>query len=161
MGKFFLSGVMQDKVSIITGAGRGLGRTMALALAEAGAGERRHAVRARARGILRRAGGGAAARPSFGAASGDSGQPALPALRRRGNARLCCHGGRAASGVASPFSAGSQHVSWHVTIEPHNWARIDLRRRFEDLAPSLAFEISMWTSPEEPHQIEPPATAWR
>ena len=36
MGKFFLSDVIQDKVSIITGAGRGLGRTMALALAEAG-----------------------------------------------------------------------------------------------------------------------------
>jgi NAD(P)-dependent dehydrogenase (short-subunit alcohol dehydrogenase family) len=36
MEKFFLPGVLQDKVSIITGAGRGLGRTMALALAEAG-----------------------------------------------------------------------------------------------------------------------------
>ena len=36
MEKFFLPGVMQDKVSMMTGAGRGLGRTMALALAEAG-----------------------------------------------------------------------------------------------------------------------------
>ena len=36
MEKFFLPGIMKDKVSIMTGAGRGLGRTMALALAEAG-----------------------------------------------------------------------------------------------------------------------------
>jgi len=36
MERFFLPGVIQDKVSIITGAGRGLGRIMALALAEAG-----------------------------------------------------------------------------------------------------------------------------
>jgi NAD(P)-dependent dehydrogenase (short-subunit alcohol dehydrogenase family) len=36
MENVFLPGVIQDKVSIITGAGRGLGRTMALALAEAG-----------------------------------------------------------------------------------------------------------------------------
>lgn len=36
MQSIFLPGVIQDKVSIITGAGRGLGRTMALALAQAG-----------------------------------------------------------------------------------------------------------------------------
>jgi NAD(P)-dependent dehydrogenase (short-subunit alcohol dehydrogenase family) len=36
METIFLPGVIQDKVSIITGAGRGLGRVMALALAEAG-----------------------------------------------------------------------------------------------------------------------------
>lgn len=36
MENVFLPGVIQDKVSIITGAGRGLGRIMALALAEAG-----------------------------------------------------------------------------------------------------------------------------
>jgi hypothetical protein len=48
------------------------------------------------------------------------------------------------------------HLSWHVTIEPHNWARIDLRRRYEEVAPSLAFEIPSVTGAEEPREIEPP-----
>ena len=36
-------------------------------------------------------------------------------------------------------------VSWHVTIPPHNWARIYLRRRFSEASPSYAFELSSWT----------------
>ncbi len=47
------------------------------------------------------------------------------------------------------------HVYWHVTIEPHNWAKMSLRRRFEETEPSLAFMISSWTSPGDPVEIEP------
>ena len=36
-------------------------------------------------------------------------------------------------------------VSWHVTIPPHNWARIYLRRRFTEVRPSYAFNISSWS----------------
>ena len=35
---------------------------------------------------------------------------------------------------------------WHITIEPHNWARIYLRRRYIETAPSYAFELSSWTA---------------
>jgi hypothetical protein len=48
------------------------------------------------------------------------------------------------------------HLCWHVMIEPHNWARIDLRRRFEEVVPSLAFEIPSVTGSEGPREIEPP-----
>jgi hypothetical protein len=37
-------------------------------------------------------------------------------------------------------------LTWHVTIEPHNWARIYLRRRYIETAPSHAFELSSWTA---------------
>ncbi len=53
------------------------------------------------------------------------------------------------------------HVYWHVMIEPYNWARIDLRRRFEEISPSHAFEISSLTSSDDPFPIEPPEEVWR
>jgi hypothetical protein len=37
-------------------------------------------------------------------------------------------------------------LTWHVTIEPHNWARIYLRRRYIEAAPSQAFQLSSWTA---------------
>jgi len=37
-------------------------------------------------------------------------------------------------------------VSWHVTIPPHNWARIYLRHRFTEASPSYAFKLSSWTA---------------
>jgi hypothetical protein len=37
-------------------------------------------------------------------------------------------------------------LTWHVTIEPHNWARIYLRRRYFEMAPSQAFQLSSWTA---------------
>ena len=47
-------------------------------------------------------------------------------------------------------------VSWHVTIPPHNWARIYLRHRFTETRPSHGFEISSWSAEdEEPHTIDP------
>ena len=55
-------------------------------------------------------------------------------------------------------------VSWHVTIPPHNWARIYLRHRFTEAAPSYAFEISSWSAQEEPYApyaIDPPESVWR
>ena len=53
------------------------------------------------------------------------------------------------------------HVYWHVMIEPYNWARIELRQRFKELSPSLAFEIPSYTSAPEPYAIEPPEEVWR
>jgi len=53
------------------------------------------------------------------------------------------------------------HISWHVTIPPYDWAKIDLRHRFDELEPSYAFEISSLNATSEPVPIEPPETAWR
>ena len=53
------------------------------------------------------------------------------------------------------------HISWHVTIPPYDWARIDLRHRFDELEPSYAFEISSLDANSEPIPIEPPETVWR
>jgi len=52
------------------------------------------------------------------------------------------------------------HISWHVTIPPHDWAKIDLRHRFDELEPSYAFEISSLNATSEPVPIEPPETVW-
>lgn len=53
------------------------------------------------------------------------------------------------------------HVEWHIMVAPDDWARIDLRRRFEEVAPSRAFEISSVTESSEPSEIEPPEQVWR
>lgn len=53
------------------------------------------------------------------------------------------------------------HVEWHVMVAPDDWARVDLRRRFVQTAPSEAFEISSLTEGGEPHPDDVPATVWR
>ena len=55
------------------------------------------------------------------------------------------------------------HVFWHVMIPPHDWARIELRRRFVETLPSLAFEIPSRSAqpPLEAVAIEPSDTLWR
>jgi len=55
------------------------------------------------------------------------------------------------------------HVLWHVMIAPYDWARIELRRRFEETLPSLAFEIPSVSAPEPAtiNEIEPEGILWR
>jgi len=53
------------------------------------------------------------------------------------------------------------HIYWHVMIPPYDWAKIDLRHRFDELAPSYAFEISSLDAASEPVAIEVPETVWR
>lgn len=53
------------------------------------------------------------------------------------------------------------HIYWHVMIPPYDWAKIDLRHRFDELAPSYAFEISSLNATSEPVAIEVPETVWR
>jgi hypothetical protein len=53
------------------------------------------------------------------------------------------------------------HIEWHIMMPPSDWARIDLRHRFDELEPSYAFEISSVNATSEPISIEPPATVWR
>jgi hypothetical protein len=53
------------------------------------------------------------------------------------------------------------HVEWHVMIAPYDWAKIDLRRRSSETAPSYAFEISSVSANSAPHPIEPPEEIWR
>ncbi|HXZ30298.1 MAG TPA: hypothetical protein VEG43_03960 [Dehalococcoidia bacterium] len=53
------------------------------------------------------------------------------------------------------------HIEWHIMIPPYDWARIDLRHRFDELAPSYAFEISSVNATSEPVPIEVPETVWR
>jgi hypothetical protein len=53
------------------------------------------------------------------------------------------------------------HIEWHIMIAPSDWAKIDLRRRFDELAPSYAFEISSLSANDLPMAIEVPETVWR
>jgi hypothetical protein len=53
------------------------------------------------------------------------------------------------------------HIYWHIMIAPSDWARIDLRHRFDQLAPSYAFEISSLTANDLPIAMELPETVWR
>ena len=53
------------------------------------------------------------------------------------------------------------HIEWHIMLPPYDWAKIDLRHRFDELEPSYAFEISSLNATSEPVPIEPPDTAWR
>jgi hypothetical protein len=53
------------------------------------------------------------------------------------------------------------HISWHIMVPPYDWAKIDLRHRFDELDPSYAFEISSVNATSEPVPIEPPETVWR
>lgn len=48
------------------------------------------------------------------------------------------------------------YLTWHVTIQPHDWARIYLRQRFVDTSPSFGFEIPSVQGQEEPIAIEIP-----
>jgi hypothetical protein len=53
------------------------------------------------------------------------------------------------------------HIEWHIMMPPYDWARIDLRHRFDQLAPSYAFEISSLTANDLPIAMEVPETVWR
>jgi len=53
------------------------------------------------------------------------------------------------------------HIEWHVMVPPYDWAKIDLRHRFDELEPSYAFEISSLNATNKPVPIEPPETVWR
>jgi hypothetical protein len=53
------------------------------------------------------------------------------------------------------------HIEWHIMMPPDDWARIDLRHRFDELAPSYAFEISSVNATSEPIPMEVPETVWR
>jgi len=54
------------------------------------------------------------------------------------------------------------HIEWHIMIPPSDWARINLRRRFDELEPSSAFEISsVNATSSEPIPMEVPETVWR
>ncbi|HUU82797.1 MAG TPA: hypothetical protein VM243_04755 [Phycisphaerae bacterium] len=55
------------------------------------------------------------------------------------------------------------HVSWHIMIAPYDWARVELRRRFEETLPSLAFEIPSVSAagPVTVDEIEPEGILWR
>lgn len=53
------------------------------------------------------------------------------------------------------------HLEWHNMIPPHDWVRIDLRRRGKETVPSLAYEISSWTARSTPKPIEVPNSIWR
>jgi len=52
-------------------------------------------------------------------------------------------------------------VWWHVTIAPHDWARMVLRRRSSETAPSFAAEIQSFSTGGSPVEIDPPDDIWR
>jgi hypothetical protein len=53
------------------------------------------------------------------------------------------------------------HISWHVMIAPYDWSKLDLRHRFDETAPSYAFEISSVSGGINPVPVEVPETIWR
>jgi len=53
------------------------------------------------------------------------------------------------------------HISWHIMVPPYDWAKIDLRHRFDELEPSYAFEIASLNATSEPVPTELPETVWR
>ncbi|MBN2381038.1 hypothetical protein JXM67_14670 [candidate division WOR-3 bacterium] len=52
-------------------------------------------------------------------------------------------------------------VDWHNTIYPHDWTRMYLRRRGEDMTPCDAFEISSQTEWGDAYEITPPDSVTR
>ncbi|MBD3285243.1 hypothetical protein GF359_02450 [candidate division WOR-3 bacterium] len=52
-------------------------------------------------------------------------------------------------------------VDWHNTIYPHDWTRMYLRRRGEDMIPCDAFEISSQTEWGDAYEIEHPDSIYR
>ena len=53
------------------------------------------------------------------------------------------------------------HIEWHIMVPPYDWAKIDLRHRFDELEPLYAFEISSVDATSEPVPMELPETVWR
>jgi len=47
-------------------------------------------------------------------------------------------------------------VWWHIMIPPYDWARMSLRRRFSETAPSFAAEIASRSAGSPPRGIAPP-----
>ena len=53
-------------------------------------------------------------------------------------------------------------LSWKTGASaPNDWARIALRRRRSEVAPSLAFQIDSISGKSVPYQIQAPSTIWR
>lgn len=52
-------------------------------------------------------------------------------------------------------------LSWHEMIPPSDWVRINLRHRWTETAPSLAFEITSAQAGGDPIEIEPESAVWR
>jgi len=48
------------------------------------------------------------------------------------------------------------YVTWHIMIPPYDWARIYLRHRYNQTAPTYAFEISSVQGQAQPQTIEVP-----
>lgn len=55
------------------------------------------------------------------------------------------------------------HIFWHVMTPPNDWARIELRHRFYETLPSLAFEIPSVDAgaPYDIVETQPSDTLWR
>ena len=52
-------------------------------------------------------------------------------------------------------------VWWHVMIPPYDWARLYLRHRDTEIAPSFGAEISSVSLGSEPQTMTPPEDVWR
>lgn len=52
-------------------------------------------------------------------------------------------------------------VWWHVTIPPYDWARMYLRRRTTETAPSFAAEVHSVSGGDAAQEMTPPEEVWR
>jgi hypothetical protein len=52
-------------------------------------------------------------------------------------------------------------VWWHIMIPPYDWARMYLRHRATEMAPSFGAEIGSVSAGGDPHTMIPPEEVWR
>ena len=52
-------------------------------------------------------------------------------------------------------------LAWHVMTPPNDWIRIQLRHRWTETAPSVAFEIPSAAGTASPREIAPDEAVWR
>jgi hypothetical protein len=53
------------------------------------------------------------------------------------------------------------HLPWYIMIPPSDWAEINLRHRFDQEKPTLAFRIPSLQAQDEPQAVESEESVWR
>jgi hypothetical protein len=52
-------------------------------------------------------------------------------------------------------------ILWHNMIPPYDWTEIQLRHRWTEAVPTLAFRVDSVSGDKAPHEVEPPEVVVR